>query len=87
MLLIKKKKSLNFYLAKSVPTAIKHKNKIIFYKNCKKHSSSFTFFVKKYNSFMSVFFSFKKFQAKRVGFSLKRNTVGTIFATGMAETT
>lgn len=66
MLFVKKKKSLNFYSAKSVPTAIKHKNKNIFYKNCKNTADSFTFFVKKYNSFMSVFFSFKKFQAKRV---------------------
>lgn len=60
------KKISELLLAKSVPTAIKHKNKNIFYKNCKKHSSSFTFFVKKYNSFMSFFFFFKKFQAKRV---------------------
>lgn len=41
------KKISELLLAKSVPTAIKHKNKNIFYKNCKKHSSSFTFFVKK----------------------------------------
>ena len=67
MSLVKKKKSLNFYSAKSVPTAIKHKNKNIFYKNCKKALKQFYIFCKKkYNSFMSVFFSFKKFQAKRV---------------------
>lgn len=71
MSLVKKKKSLNFYSAKSVPTAIKHKNKNIFYKNCKNTADSFTFFVKKYNSFMSVFFLFQKISGEKSLIQLK----------------
>lgn len=54
------KKISELLLAKSVPTAIKHKNKNIFYKNCKKALKQFYIFCKKNIILSCLFFSFSK---------------------------
>ena len=71
MLLVKKKKSLNFYQQKACQQLSSTKTKSSFTKIAKKHSSSFTIYVNKDIPLSCLFFLFQKISGEKSLIQLK----------------